>query len=199
LPFEESMKLLTTRLGPERTAKCGPGLATIVRLCGGLPLALCAAAERMLGDDQLAAQQLAAQLAEPRVALNAVSCGDFDLRARLDGSYGQLSSRDMSVFCLMSLLRSQEFNSSRAAGVLGWDADEAEQSLSRLAQQGLLDRTRRVSAAEGCYRYHGLIRRYAQERLEEILDDDSSRALAGRRQERHQLAVRLLAHNLPGP
>lgn len=198
LPFEESMKLLATRLGPRAAAERGPGLAAIAHLCEGLPLALCAVAERMLVDDQLSAVQLASELAEPQVALDTVSSGAFDLRARLDGRYGQLSSRDMSTFCLMSLLRSREFNSSRTAGVLGWDAEEAEQSLSRLARQGLLHRTRQVSAAERYYRYNGLVRCYAQERLEEILDDGSPpRAAAGRHPERHHLAIRLLSLSAP--
>jgi hypothetical protein len=83
--------------------------------------------------------------------------------------------------------------------VLGWNAEEAEQSLNRLTQKGLLDRTRPSSAVEGRYRYHGLVRRYARERLEEILDDGAPCAYGDRRHERHHLAIRLLSHDMPAP
>lgn len=165
-PFrpEESVELLAGIAGAERVAGECVQAARIAQLCDGLPLALRIAGGRLAGRPHRGIAWLADLLADERKRLNELVVGDMAVRSSLDLSYHSLDPQDRAVVRMLGLLRAPDFAPWLAAALLDISVTEAEERLERLVEARLLDLATPWRPDAPRYRFHRLIRIYAEER-----------------------------------
>ncbi|WP_237047644.1 NB-ARC domain-containing protein [Lentzea guizhouensis] len=162
LPPRESVALLRAVAG-ERVAAEPEAASRVAELCGGMPLALLIAGNRLASRPQWTVEHLATQLADERRRLSLLKAGDLQVRTAFETSYHQLSPSAATLFRRLALVPGPDTSVELAAVVAG---EHAEEALEELADASLLG----VSGTPGRYRRHDLLRVFAAERLE--LDED---------------------------
>ncbi|WP_033433322.1 AfsR/SARP family transcriptional regulator [Saccharothrix syringae] len=154
LDDDDAAALLGARIGAERVHAEREVVERLVRLCGGLPLALNIVAARAVTQPDLPLAALADELEEHR--LDALDDLSADLRTVFAGSLRVLSPPAAELFGLLGLVLSPDV-SLRAAGHLSGRADTRR--LLRELEAAHLVQQHRV----GRYRMHDLVRLYAAE------------------------------------
>ncbi|MGW4540301.1 BTAD domain-containing putative transcriptional regulator [Streptomyces chartreusis] len=157
----EARALLSEALGPDRLAAEPPVVVTeLIRLCGSLPLALRVAAARLAGDPGLRVADLVAELSEGSrlQALAPDDEGSSPLRTAFAASYRRLSERARLLFRLLGHFPRGEFTAEAGAALLDDSPTQARRLLGSLAAAHLIE-----PATAGRYRFHDLLREYAQE------------------------------------
>ncbi|MFI7408102.1 AfsR/SARP family transcriptional regulator [Streptomyces sp. NPDC049627] len=161
---DEARALLGEILGTPRLSAEPPTVVDdLVRLCGSLPLALRLAAARLAGDPGLRLSDLVAEMAEGN-RLEALAPDDADsspLRTAFSASYGVLSPAARRLFRLLGLFPGPELTAEVAAAFLDVPLPQARRLIGALAAAHLIE-----PAATGRYRFHDLLREYAQERAQ---------------------------------
>ncbi len=175
LPVADGVELLAKIVGPGRVAKDSHGAETIVRQCGCLPLAIRAAAARLVAARGWALGALASRLAHWRTRLDELCSTGFDLRAGFDASYCLLDDESRDALRTLSLFGTREFTGVDAARLLNWDTDAVDTVLARLVEHHFLrirgeDNTRDLSFA-----FHELTMIHARSYLDAELDDRGGR------------------------
>lgn len=154
----EAHDLVASIVGPQRTAAEPDAVATLIRLCVRLPLALRIAASRAAGPHTTIAAVVAA-LADERYRLDTLSWGE-DKRAALqavfDWSYQRLAPGQAHLFRHLSLHPGPEISAHAAAALADVDLGEARRLLAALAEAHLIEPT-----GPARYRFHDLLRAYA--------------------------------------
>ncbi|MEV6892403.1 BTAD domain-containing putative transcriptional regulator [Kribbella sp. NPDC051137] len=127
-------------------------------LCAGLPLALriAAAGARMLPPSKLAAY--VSLLRKSRIEGLSGALGSHGVRESFDLSYNALDLQPRRLFGLLGLHPGDEFGAGVAAALLGTSTAEAGRTLQELADASLLIRTDVER-----YRFHDLVREYAED------------------------------------
>jgi DNA-binding SARP family transcriptional activator len=169
LTVEEGVELLGQVLGRERLAQQLPDARRIVGTCGGLPLAVQAAAARLAAMPGISLAELADRLADVRTQLDELRLGDCDVPARYDSSYRRLRDWERSAFRLLSLMRTTEFSVTEVASLLGCDQGRARTLLERLVEHHLLRVEWHQARNDLRYGFHRLVRAFARQRLEHML------------------------------
>ncbi|NKE63262.1 tetratricopeptide repeat protein, partial [Lentzea sp. PSKA42] len=193
LPLDRSVALLRIVAGSERLAAEPEAAARVAALCGGLPLALLIAGNRLASRPQWTVRHLAEQLEDERRRLSVLRAGDLQVRAAFELSYHQLSPGAASLFRRLALVPGPDTSEDLAA-VLTEFPDEA---LEELADASLLG----ISETPGRYTRHDLLTVFAAERLE--LDEDPGVVREMRSRVRHWLldmatkAARFFDHDVP--
>jgi transcriptional regulator with XRE-family HTH domain/tetratricopeptide (TPR) repeat protein len=177
LPLDRSVALLRAVTGPERLDAEPEAAERVAELCGGTPLALLIAGNRLTSRPRWTIGHLAEQLEDEGRRLSVLRAGDLQVRAAFEISYDQLSAGAATLFRRLALLPSPD-TSVALAGVL---VDDAEEALDELADASLLG----ISDTPGRYTRHDLLHVFAAERLE--LDDDPAAVLEARTRLRHWL------------
>ncbi|MFE0255398.1 BTAD domain-containing putative transcriptional regulator [Streptomyces sp. NPDC059010] len=158
----EARALLSEALGADRLSAEPPAVADdLIRLCGSLPLALRLAAARLAGDPGLRLSDLVAEMTEGD-RLAALAPDDTDgapLRTAFSASYGVLSPAARRLFRLLGLFPGLEFTVEAAAALADVPLQQARRLIGALAAAHLIE-----PATAGRYRFHDLLREYAQER-----------------------------------
>jgi DNA-binding SARP family transcriptional activator/tetratricopeptide (TPR) repeat protein len=185
----EAHEMLARRLGQERVAAEPQAADEIVAACAGLPLALSIAVGRAAGRPKRPLAELAAELRDARVRLDALEAGDAatDVRAVLSWSYDQLSPAAARMFRLLGLHPGPDISLSAAASLAGISRAEAGTALREL--------TRTHMAAEhlpGRFAFHDLLRAYAADQAERN-DSPAERSLATQRMLDHYLHTAMAA------
>ncbi len=162
LPLEESVALLRAVAG-ERVAAEPEAALRVAELCGGMPLALLIAGNRLASRPQWTVEHFATQLTDERRRLSLLKAGDLQVRTAFENSYHQLSPSAATLFRRLALVPGPDTSVELAAVVAG---EHAEEALEELADASLLG----VSETPGRYRRHDLMRVFAAERLE--LDEE---------------------------
>lgn len=175
LPLNRSVELLRAVTGPERLDAEPEAAERVAELCGGLPLALLIAGNRLTSRPQWTIGHLAEQLEDERRRLSVLRAGDLQVRAAFEISYHQLSAGAATLFRRLALVTSPEVSAALAAVLV----DDAEEALEELADASLLG----ISETPGRYTRHDLLHVFAAERLE--LDDDPATVLQTRTRLRH--------------
>ncbi|WP_370259290.1 BTAD domain-containing putative transcriptional regulator [Streptomyces sp. V4I8] len=160
LPYE-ARALLSEALGAARLSTEPLVVDELIRLCGSLPLALRVAAARLAGDPGLRLADLVAEMSEGN-RLEALAPDDADsspLRAAFSASYGVLSPAARRLFRLLGLFPGTEFTAEVAAAFVEVPLPQARRLIGALAAAHLIE-----PATAGRYRFHDLLREYAQER-----------------------------------
>ncbi|WP_351237558.1 BTAD domain-containing putative transcriptional regulator [Streptomyces sp. NPDC002133] len=167
---DEARTLLSRTLGADRVAADERAVDELILLCGGLPLALRVAAARLAGDPGLRPADLVTEMTEGNKLEALEPDGDdrSPLRAAFSVSYRVLAPAARRLFRLLGLLPGPEFTAEAAAALLDTPLPQARRLLSALAAAHLVE-----PVTAGRYRFHDLLREYAQERaqVEECAED----------------------------
>ncbi|MBE1462630.1 AfsR/SARP family transcriptional regulator [Kibdelosporangium phytohabitans] len=155
----DALALLADLVGDDRLAAADPSVRRIVELCGGLPLALRIVGTKLRSRSHLTAAALAARLEDERTRLDELVGGDREIRASFLLSYDSLDAEHQRAFRLLALMPDNGLPPWATAAVLDVDFRTSERLVEDLVDVNL------VEAAPGRYRFHDLIRLYAQEKL----------------------------------
>ncbi|MFG2910086.1 BTAD domain-containing putative transcriptional regulator [Kitasatospora sp. NPDC048286] len=133
----------------------------LVRLCGGMPLALRIAAEALVADPEESPADLVEQFAVEQGRLDRLMVqGDeaASLRAAFESSYQALSTEAARLFRLLGLHPGGPITVPAVAALAGISRREARDTLELLSDNHLL-----VEVRQHEYRFHDLIALYAVE------------------------------------
>ncbi|WBQ04083.1 ATP-binding protein [Kribbella sp. CA-293567] len=169
LPDQEALEMLATMVGAARVAEDRASALSIVRLCGGLPLALRIAGARLADEPSWSLADLNGRLDSDRRRLDELSIADLDVRAGIEFSLSAAAERDaraVGAFRLLGLHEGEELDLRVAAAVLDLSVPEADHCLERLVDLHLLE-----SPAPQRYRMHDLIRSFVDETTAELTDE----------------------------
>ena len=158
LPREESVQLLTARLGAGRAAAEPAAAGQIAHLCAGLPLALAVAAARAAARPRFPLAALAGELRDASGRLDALDSGDpaASVAAVFSWSYSQLSPQAARLFRLLGLHPGPDISVPAAASLAAAGEPQARRLLGELARDCLI-----TEHAPGRYAFHDLLRAYA--------------------------------------
>jgi DNA-binding SARP family transcriptional activator/tetratricopeptide (TPR) repeat protein len=177
LSAAEAEWLLVRRLGEARVAAEPEAAAGIVESCARLPLALSIVAARAAVYPSLPLRDLAAELAQARGRLDALTAGDqaSDVRAVFSWSYRALSPAAARLFRLLGPQPVPDLPVPAAASLAGLPVAQTRPLLAELTGAGLV-----AEPTPGRYALHDLLRVYAAD-LAAQLDADGQRRAAVRR------------------
>ncbi|HZR49871.1 MAG TPA: tetratricopeptide repeat protein [Streptosporangiaceae bacterium] len=162
LDDQAGTELLGHMVGAARAAAETDAVRSVVRLCGGLPLAVCAAGARLAAHLRWPVGRVAAELASEKDRLAALTIGDdLSVRAAFDVSYQALPIPAARLYRMLSLVPGHDFGSEIAAATAELPAGQAAALLDELATASLLE-----EAAEQRFRFHDLVRLHARERAD---------------------------------
>ncbi|GAA5008965.1 transcriptional regulator AfsR [Kitasatospora paranensis] len=154
---EEALALFSTIVGHERVAAEPAAALAVVKSCGFLPLAVRIAAARLASRPRWSVSDLARRLADQRRRLQELQLGNLAVETTLGLGYGQLQPEEARAFRLLSLVDSPDLPLAAVAALLGRGEDEAEALAEALVDANMLE-----CFTPGRYRYHDLLRLYAQ-------------------------------------
>ncbi|GAA4059946.1 ATP-binding protein [Nonomuraea soli] len=160
LPPMEATQLLTGILKDRGTPDADPALWDLAQLCGGLPLALRIAGNRLASRPGWNAADFAARLTDEERRLDQLSAGDLKIATAFGLSYDQLAEDTRRVFRRLSLVPGRDFDAALSSVAGGTSIAGAWDALDELVDLGLLQ-----DGASGRYRFHDLVLLFARERL----------------------------------
>ncbi|PZG22095.1 AfsR/SARP family transcriptional regulator [Nonomuraea aridisoli] len=175
LSAAEGLALLNRAVGAARIAAEPDAAAELVRLCGGLPLALRLVSARLAARPTMTVAAMARRLATARRRLDELQADDRAVRAGFQGSYQDLRADPTGVaaarvFRLLGLLDGPDVEVAVAAALAGASEERTRALLEQLVDAQLVE-----NHAPDRYRLHDLLRLFARERAEE---EDSPRERA---------------------
>ncbi|MFF2078953.1 BTAD domain-containing putative transcriptional regulator [Kitasatospora sp. NPDC058162] len=168
---EEALALFAAIVGEARVAAEPESTLAVVSSCGLLPLAVRIAAARLASRPRWSVADLARRLADQRRRLAELQLGNLAVETTLGLGYGQLAPEEARAFRLFSLTNSPDLPLFAASALLDLPEESAEALAESLTEANLLD-----SHAPGRYRFHDLLRLYAQRQNERIGDADEQEA-----------------------
>ncbi|MFG1867296.1 BTAD domain-containing putative transcriptional regulator [Micromonospora arborensis] len=163
---DNALRLLGRIGGRQRIEAEHADAAEIVRLCGGLPLAVRVAGARLTTRPGWRLAQFAELLADERRRLDRLATGDLEVRASLELSYRDLPGTARRLFRMLGLFTAQDFPHWLAACLLGTSLDDATEHVDALIDAQLLALAAPDDIGQTRYRFHDLVRLYARERAE---------------------------------
>ena len=157
LDADEAWQVLAARLGRERLASEPVAVTHLLRVCGGLPLALAITAARAAVTPGLTLADLAERLASDADRLDALDTGDEATTARtvFSWSFQQLSESAARLFGL-GVHGGPDISLPAAASLAALPPGAARRALAELADASLVAQHR-----PGRYLLHDLLRSYA--------------------------------------
>ncbi|MFC5827694.1 ATP-binding protein [Nonomuraea insulae] len=162
LPAVEAAELLTGILGRRGSADGGAAIGELARFCGGLPLALRIAGNRLVSRPGWPAAEFVSRLADEERRLEQFKAGDLKIATAFGMSYDQLAPSARRVFRRLALVPGRTFGAALAAVLGGISVADAWDALDELVDLGLLE-----DSTSGRYRFHDLVRLFARDRLQE--------------------------------
>jgi len=172
---DEALQLLRQLAGVERIQSEPEVAKRIIALCGQLPLAIRIAGGKLRAKPHWNLKTYASQLSDERQQLERLQLGDLSVRASFALSYRDLAPDDARLFRLLGLLSEPGFVPEVAAVLLEVEPDTAWEVLERLVDLQLLE-----PAGGEHYRFHDLMRLFAQEQLEQEEPTEEQQATRSR-------------------
>ncbi|MFE4638567.1 BTAD domain-containing putative transcriptional regulator [Streptomyces sp. NPDC056773] len=157
LPEGDSHQLLRATLGAERVEREPEAARELLRLCGGLPLALRIAAARLANRPQWTVQRLAERLRDHNRRLDELTSEGRGVASALLLSYQSMPRDQQSAFRLLGLHPGRYLDVHEAAALLDTDALSAEDALEELVDARLLE-----AREPGVYALHDLVRSFVR-------------------------------------
>lgn len=194
-PLDEpgALELLNRIVGRERIAAEPDAALSLVSLCGGLPLAVCASGTRLAARHGWKIARIVTELADDARRLSVLSAeDDITLRAIIDGSYRVLAEDAARLYRLLSVHPGPDFDTAVAVALAGADNDEVTGALDSLVGANLLE-----EGPGERFRFHDLIRLHAREKLMET-ESTTTRQAASARLVDHYLAMATAADRAVG-
>lgn len=169
---DASRALLAARVGSRRVARDADAVRSIVRSCGGLPLALSMVGASAAFRPDLPLQEIAQELLPTTGRLAAIggAVGE-DLSATFDWSYRALTRPAARLFRHLAVHPGPQMSSASLASVVGESLADTRVSTRALVAANML-----TEVSRDRFVLHDLLRAYAERLL-----DDSGESAAGRR------------------
>ena len=161
----EGVRLLARILPDSRVDDDPRTAAEVVRLCGGLPLAVRVAGARLTGRPQWTLTHLVALLRDEQSRLDRLDVGDLQVRASLALSYHSLAPPARQLFRRLGAFDVPDFPGWLAAVVSQRPPGPAARDLDDLVDAHLLAVAGIDAAGQERYRFHDLVRFFARDRL----------------------------------
>ncbi|MFB7475323.1 BTAD domain-containing putative transcriptional regulator [Kitasatospora sp. NPDC056184] len=168
---EEALALFSAIVGEQRVAAEPEAAMAVVTACGFLPLAVRIAAARLASRPRWSVSDLARRLADQRRRLDELQLGNLAVETTIGLGYGQLSPAEARAFRLLSVVDSPDLPLPAVSALLGVDETEAEDLAEALVEANMLE-----TFSAGRYRYHDLLRLYAQRQNERVGDVEEQQA-----------------------
>ncbi|GAA5193958.1 hypothetical protein GCM10023322_57150 [Rugosimonospora acidiphila] len=172
--------------------------AEIVYLCGRLPLAIRSAAERVF-DDGTDICHVADLLRAPGARLDRLDQPGRSLRGHLETEYERLLPEEQRAFALLSLVSSATFVPWVLRPLMeDLPAAEAEALIDRLTAAKFLEDAGRDEASETArYRFHPLVKLYADEHASRLPEGEGDNARTALDEAYHELVSVVLHEQHP--
>ncbi|PSL51732.1 putative ATPase [Saccharothrix carnea] len=199
LTGEEAVELLSLLLtsahpGDDRIARAGDAALRLAELCGFLPHAVAIAGGLLVGDRDQPVAELVDVLADRTERLTELATRERSFRAAVDLSYERLDPPDARVFRLLAANPGPTTTAATAAALADLDERSARRSLDLLRRAHLIE----PAGPRGRFRFHDLIRLYAEDRLRrEEPDEPRDAALRRLLAHFHRLMAAVWVHELP--
>ncbi|MER7754612.1 BTAD domain-containing putative transcriptional regulator [Kitasatospora sp. NPDC097643] len=178
----EALALFSAIVGEQRVAAEPEAALAVVTSCGFLPLAVRIAAARLASRPRWSVSDLARRLADQRRRLDELQLGNLAVETTIGLGYGQLRPDEARAFRLLSLVDSSDLPLDAVAALLGESQEHAEQLAESLVEANMME-----CFTPGRYRYHDLLRLFAQRQNEKLADVAEQQAAV----------LRLLDRSLP--
>jgi tetratricopeptide (TPR) repeat protein len=157
LPPAEALDLFGAVAGTSRVAAEPSAAASVVRLCGYLPLAIRVAATRLVHRPRWTIAALAARLGAETGRLGELTLHDRGVGPAFALSYACLEPGQQRLFGLLGRHPGADFDAYSVAALAGTTPGRAEDLLESLVDTHLL-----AQPAPGRYSFHDLLREYAR-------------------------------------
>ncbi len=164
LTIQHATELLIRLLGIARVSAEPAATYDLIDLCGGLPLALRIAGERLAARPHWSIAELTERLGDEQRHLDELSHGPLDVRPGIATACDRVGPSAQRLFRLLALLDGPDFPTWVAGPLLGDPGHGAVDELETLVDAQLVDVGRR-SGPGAHYRIPKLLRSYAQELL----------------------------------
>ncbi|MFJ7907297.1 AfsR/SARP family transcriptional regulator [Kitasatospora sp. NPDC096204] len=153
----EALGLLGQVIGEQRLRAEEDTAAELVRLCGHLPLAVRILAARLACRPGWAMERLLDKLSGNLRRLDVLRAGDLAVEPAFRFGYDQLTPEQARAFRLLAVPEVPDLSPGAVAAVLGLPEHEAEELAESLVDCSMLE-----TAPPDRYRYHDLLRSFAQ-------------------------------------
>jgi DNA-binding SARP family transcriptional activator len=137
MPADDGVRLLG-RLAGERRVAAEPAAAyRVVAACGGLPLAIRAAAAKLCAVPHLPLTRYAERLADESRVVDRLCAGGLRVRPHLQRWLSEVVPDDREALRRLAVGAGPQFSAVEAADALGCDAGDAEDTVERLFEEHL--------------------------------------------------------------
>lgn len=160
----DAIRLLASGVDGARIAAEPQAAEEIVRLCGGLPLAVRIVAARLALRPDAGLDELRRRLTAQRGRLDELAVGDLDVRATIVLSYEALPVDTRKLFVRSGLLGTADWPEWVAQALLDVTGERARTLLDQLVDVHLVEPLGRDVTGQERYRLHELVAEYARER-----------------------------------
>jgi transcriptional regulator with XRE-family HTH domain/tetratricopeptide (TPR) repeat protein len=156
----ESYRLLSRTVGADRIDMEPDAAAELTRLCGGLPLALRVAANRLVIRPEWSVQSLAERLRDEQHRLDLLHVGDLGVRSAFELSYRLLDEPARRTLRMLSVAPLPVWSVPLVAAATDADPVTAERDLDALVDAGLIN----LAPGNGRFGLHDLVALFAADR-----------------------------------
>ncbi|MBM7776037.1 DNA-binding SARP family transcriptional activator [Actinokineospora baliensis] len=167
----QAVRMLVQVVGQERVAAEPAAADALVRLVDRLPLALRIISARLAARPTLTLSWMLERLSDEQRRLDELSHGEMVVRASVALTYDSLDPQARELMRLLGALAGATFPAWVAAALLGVDLDRGTQLVEHLVDMQMIEIAPGDVASTPRYRFHGLLRLFARERLEQEGDD----------------------------
>ncbi|MEV6906189.1 tetratricopeptide repeat protein [Amycolatopsis sp. NPDC051071] len=202
LPRVEAVAMLDTAVrtanpADRRVVEGAEAAGEVAEFCGYLPLALSIVAAILVSDPDQPISEMAAALRSSTTRLNELSYDrDLAVRAAFDLSYTRLERDDARLFRLLSLNRGPRISFEAAAALADLPPRDTAKILGRLRRAHMIEQ----GEPRGWFRFHDLLRLYAEHRVSVDESADACDAAVVRLLDYYVDAMRLVDEDLmPSP
>ncbi|MCK9871975.1 tetratricopeptide repeat protein [Nocardiopsis dassonvillei] len=190
---QSSLELLGRVLGDERVRREPDQAREIIRICGGLPLALRVVAGRMLSRPRWSFAHVARRLGEQNRKFRELQVEGQSVEAAIDLSFQSLNRDQSRTFLLLGLMIGSTIDLGGAAALLDMTVEDADDILQELVGVCLLEEPQ-----GDVYRLHDLIGAFSRDRAAMLLTAEEIDAARLRLAEQY-MATAQHAADLLGP
>lgn len=181
---DKGLALLGAVVGRQRVVGEATAAMALVRMVGGLPLALRIVAARLAARPHWSLASMVGRLADERRRLDELAHGDLMVRASLRLTYEGLEPRDAHLFRLLGILPEGSIPAWVAGALLDEDPTQVAIRLERLVDMQMLDVMGVDLDGSPRYGLHAIIRLFAREELatkeeDPVRQDALERVLGG--------------------
>lgn len=181
-PLDEpaALDLFDRMVGPARAAAEPDERSALVRLSGGLPLAVCVTAAKLAAHPRWPLSRVASELADERGRLPALSLpGDVSVRAAFDIAYRGLEPAAQRAYRMTAMIPGAGFDTDIAAATLAGNSDPEphepgapvparEHSATRSLLDALADASLLNETGRDRFQFHDLTQLHARECADEV-------------------------------